>query len=725
MIDSANEVRRICGMGLPLLKVGQRSKVPIEPWRNDDHFGRKPGDFTDCNIGVKCGVALPGADRSLYVVDIDPRNGGFDGWKYLAEENDFTEAPETFKVQTGSDGWHFYFYGPPGLGKCKLGAGVDFQGVGSYVVGPGSIHPNGKSYFIEDDSPIDELPAALLKVIREKEKAGQFFDGSTGHFSEAESYNKGERDDRLTQVAGALRRAGLSFDAIYSALLKTNQEKCKPPLSDSEVNRIAKSVSRYEPDQAPADSFPEKAPAEPKDDIKPVVGPVGEKLLADLAKIPQMAQGMVKEIGETICAHSHRHYPHIGTAAALSIISAIAQGAYRCPSLSPDGKPGGSLSLLSWITGPSASGKDAYLRAVDFYVSEVCESMVFDKYGSNYGLRCSLFCSNAGISVIDEFQDELAKLNNPGATYLRQILTDMKELTNDLDVMRAVKLGKMRYPAIYNPRFSVYATGTYAGFIEQLKGDMISGGLLSRFMVWPITDVPDRVFNSRLDHLPKKQFDFLRQLYKDGVTDEGELQDIVTEQERFFSTDDNEHRPQFDPTRYSMGIEPDAKLMLIDFYNSQGKKYQNYLAQNLASTDISPGSIADRAPRIAEKIASNHALGCQRRVVTDVDTNFGIFTARTVSDWLCLQVKSEAGSDSYSRLMAKVAAIAEANPGLALTKTDFHKRTGRNYKAKELHEAIESLVIAGDLEALDREGIARHIEGNLPKNGFKFRKGKA
>lgn len=44
-----------------------------------------------------------------------------------------------------------------------------------------------------------------------------------------------------------MRRRGFSESAIVAALLVENRDRCRPPLGDSEVRKVARSVSRYEP----------------------------------------------------------------------------------------------------------------------------------------------------------------------------------------------------------------------------------------------------------------------------------------------------------------------------------------------------------------------------------------------------------------------------------------------------------------------------------------------
>src|SRR2546428_2959250 len=59
-----------------------------------------------------------------------------------------------------------------------------------------------------------------------------------------------ERNTVLTSLAGSMRRRGMTEAAIQSALLIENTARCKPPLRKEDVQEIAISVARYEPDSA-------------------------------------------------------------------------------------------------------------------------------------------------------------------------------------------------------------------------------------------------------------------------------------------------------------------------------------------------------------------------------------------------------------------------------------------------------------------------------------------
>jgi len=49
-----------------------------------------------------------------------------------------------------------------------------------------------------------------------------------------------------------MRRKECGEAAITAALLVENAERCRPPLPEAEIARIARSVGRYAPDPEPA-----------------------------------------------------------------------------------------------------------------------------------------------------------------------------------------------------------------------------------------------------------------------------------------------------------------------------------------------------------------------------------------------------------------------------------------------------------------------------------------
>jgi hypothetical protein len=57
----------------------------------------------------------------------------------------------------------------------------------------------------------------------------------------------GQRNVTLASVAGSLRSRGLDAETICSVLLGVNQHRCEPPLAETEVVDIGRSIGRYPP----------------------------------------------------------------------------------------------------------------------------------------------------------------------------------------------------------------------------------------------------------------------------------------------------------------------------------------------------------------------------------------------------------------------------------------------------------------------------------------------
>lgn len=68
-----------------------------------------------------------------------------------------------------------------------------------------------------------------------------------GGLATGDKFPEGQRNAALASIAGTMRHRGMSFASIEAALQIENVERCDPPLDESEVSQIARSMSRYEP----------------------------------------------------------------------------------------------------------------------------------------------------------------------------------------------------------------------------------------------------------------------------------------------------------------------------------------------------------------------------------------------------------------------------------------------------------------------------------------------
>ena len=235
---------RYAAMGWPVLPLVPNRKVPAtahgvhDATTDAEQIKRWWGENPTYNVGIAAGK-----ESGLVVFDVDPRNGGLDGWddwKKLAgpHEDGATQL-------TAGGGYHYLALYDPTITSCKLEQGVDLLSDGKYFVAyPSTI--NGKRYEWEgSDDPLEGVAPFRIP----QPWLDQYLNRSKKKISTDAELIKGNRNDGLTAMAGAMRRHGLGEREILAALEVSNETRCDPPLPASEVARIARSVARYAPEE--------------------------------------------------------------------------------------------------------------------------------------------------------------------------------------------------------------------------------------------------------------------------------------------------------------------------------------------------------------------------------------------------------------------------------------------------------------------------------------------
>lgn len=228
--------------GLAVFPVRTRDKRPaLSGWQRfattDPEVIRDfwPED-SSANVGVRCG-------HGLVVLDADSADA-------VARLRDL-DLPATPSVRTAR-GLHVYLRGSAET-RVRLLPGLDVRGTGGYVVGAGSVHPDGHVYRWEtppDAAPLARIPDRLqdLLVRKDARHEAQRAENTRGQATRSEARHgpipQGARNVTLTSKAGSLHRAGLSVPSISAALHAENQERARPPLATDEVDRIVASISK-------------------------------------------------------------------------------------------------------------------------------------------------------------------------------------------------------------------------------------------------------------------------------------------------------------------------------------------------------------------------------------------------------------------------------------------------------------------------------------------------
>jgi bifunctional DNA primase/polymerase-like protein/primase-like protein len=225
----------------PLTEHGFKD-ASCEPAQVTDWWSRHP----------EAAVAVAtGRPSQLLVLDVD----GEDGAAALAElERAHGALPPTVSSVTPRGGRHYWFRYPDGRAvPCsagKIGRGLDVRGDGGYVIMPPSKGPNGNRYTWHEPlgaAPIAAAPGWLVELALQRGRRNGPAPPVEGPIPQ------GERNTTLMSVAGSLRQRGLDQATISATLAAVNRERCRPPLPDAEVERIAASVARYPPGERAAE----------------------------------------------------------------------------------------------------------------------------------------------------------------------------------------------------------------------------------------------------------------------------------------------------------------------------------------------------------------------------------------------------------------------------------------------------------------------------------------
>jgi len=204
----------------------------------------------DANIGLATGrpKAGPLTGEEFFVVDIDE---GGDPW-YRA--HDF---PITHESRTGRGGRHLLFAIPSGAtvrnSAGTLHPGVDIRGDGGYIVAAPSIHPSGAVYgWLDCDGDVPEGPCA---------EAPDWLIEAISAPAESNAWNKldmpaeiaeGGRNDTLFRAAASMRaKTMMTEPEIRAALGALNNERCRPPLPQRDIDTIARQACKFPQGRSP------------------------------------------------------------------------------------------------------------------------------------------------------------------------------------------------------------------------------------------------------------------------------------------------------------------------------------------------------------------------------------------------------------------------------------------------------------------------------------------
>jgi hypothetical protein len=157
------------------------------------------------------------------------------------------KIPDAPMVRTSGDKFHVYFRYPS---DRKVGRWIGFRptldvlGDRGYAAVPPTVHPEtGKPYEWLEEGRLPDLPGAIREANRKPDDASS--DDERGVFRLPEVIPEGERDDTLFRYACSLRSRGIEERQILDELQAANATRCRPPLDETQLTKLARQAARY------------------------------------------------------------------------------------------------------------------------------------------------------------------------------------------------------------------------------------------------------------------------------------------------------------------------------------------------------------------------------------------------------------------------------------------------------------------------------------------------
>lgn len=442
------------------------------------------------------------------VIDVD---GADNPWLKDEPEKqlEVADAPQSL---TANGGYQYIFHQPLAPSRVwrnttsKLAPKVDTRGKGGYIVVPPSILGGDKQYrwqpTRELNVPPDDLPVPPPWLTELLDQADNGSLTNAEGPADGNPIPDGQRNSTLASLAGAMRRVGMTEAEILAAIQRINLDRCRPPLRDSEVAKIAASVGRYDPDgvaTAVAEHHYEQDFKTGKSSGPNDPGAFPTHLL----EVP----GFIADVMRFNLESATRPQPVLALAGAIMLMATLVGRKVR-------DERGNRTNLYTVGIAPSGGGKD-HARKVNrkiLYHAGLDYLEANEDVASDAGLITAVEAQPAVMFQLDEFGRFLRTIGDPRRSpHLFNVLTTLMKLFSSADTTFRAKAyaDSKRNKIIHQPCVGVYGTTVPEHYYESLTASSLQDGFVARLNVFEANDDPPRQRVPELD-VPQHLIDVAR-----------------------------------------------------------------------------------------------------------------------------------------------------------------------------------------------------------------------
>jgi len=639
------------------------------------------------------------ATQGMMVIDADVVDGRPNPWLDGEPDKQLSLAVAPMSI-TPRGGQHHLFRQPPGKAwRCtegKLAPKVDTRADGGYIVVPPSIREDGRAYRWQETlelavgpGQLPEPPAWLVERL-DRVAGVRATLAQVATLAEGPSpIPTGQRNATLARLGGGMRRMGMSEGEIAAALVQVNQARCAPPLSATEVQRIAASIARYEPDSVSValvenhydQIFSGDAGTDAPTPVVEDPGPMSDELL----RVP----GFVGEVMDYCLATAPYPSPVMAFCGALSLQAFLAGRRVRDP-----GDNRTNIYLLGLAH--SAAGKDHPRKVNTRIVHEIgLSECMGDRFASGEGVQDALFINPGMLFQTDEIDGMLQSINKAKDARHENVmgtLLTMYSSSNSVFPMRR-KAGKPSPGVIDQPNLVIFGTAIPNHYYEALSERMLTNGFFARMVILE-AGKRSRGQEPRIVELPSRVLETAR-WWADYRPGRGNLQD-------------------WHPVPAVVEQTDEALAHLVETREEAETEYARVEVNN----DSVGTTVWGRVSEQARKLALLHAISENHQ-----SPRIGLEAVRWASRFVLHQTRrmlfmasSHVAENPFHAECLKLMHKLRESPGQEMAHSALLKRM--KIDAKRFMELIDTLVQRGDVEivTVPRPGTYRRSyrlrEGN-------------